>query len=117
MCIRDREDLASFLAAHAVEITASLPCYLEENVDRQRGKGVFEASLAGLRQLNRLGYGQPGSPLVLNLVYNPLGPMLPPDQAGLEAAYRQALLTRYGIVFTRLFALANICLLYTSRCV
>lgn len=102
-----QEDLASFLAAHAVEITASLPCYLEENVDRQRGKGVFEASLTGLRQLNRLGYGQPGSPLVLNLVYNPLGPMLPPDQAGLEAAYRQALLTRYGIVFTRLFALAN----------
>ena len=102
-----QEDLAAFLAAQAVEITASLPCYLEENVDRQRGKGIFEASLAGLRQLNDLGYGQPESALVLNLVYNPLGPVLPPDQAGLETAYRQQLLARYGIRFTRLFALAN----------
>lgn len=102
-----QEDLAAFLAAQAVEITASLPCYLEENVDRQRGKGIFEASLAGLRQLNDLGYGQPGSALALNLVYNPLGPVLPPDQAGLEAAYRHELLARYGIRFTRLFALAN----------
>jgi len=102
-----QEDLAAFLAAQAVEITASLPCYLEENVDRQRGKGIFEASLAGLRQLNDLGYGQPGGALTLNLVYNPLGPVLPPDQAGLEAAYRQQLLARYGIRFTRLFALAN----------
>ncbi len=100
------ESLAAFLAAHRVEITASLPCYLEENVDRQRGKGVFESSLAGLRKLNALGYGQPGGP-TLNLVYNPGGPVLPPDQVGLEAAYRRELAARYDVVFTRLFALAN----------
>jgi radical SAM/Cys-rich protein len=102
-----QEDLAAFLAERAVEITASLPCYLEENVDQQRGKGVFESSLAGLRQLNALGYGQPGSGLILNLVYNPLGPVLPPDQIGLEAAYQHELATRYGIVFNHLLALAN----------
>ncbi|MDS4020627.1 MAG: arsenosugar biosynthesis radical SAM protein ArsS [Candidatus Competibacter sp.] len=102
-----QEDLAAFLADHAVEVTASLPCYLEENVDQQRGKGVFGSSLAGLRQLNDLGYGQPGGGLTLNLVYNPLGPVLPPDQTGLEAAYRRELATRHGIVFTRLFVLAN----------
>lgn len=102
-----QEDLAVFLASHAVEITASLPCYLEENVDQQRGKGVFESSLAGLRQLNAQGYGQPGSGLTLNLVYNPLGPVLPPDQVGLEVAYKHELLARYGIVFSRLLALAN----------
>jgi radical SAM/Cys-rich protein len=102
-----QEDLAVFLADHAVEVTASLPCYLEENVDQQRGKGVFESSLAGLRQLNALGYGRPGSGLALNLVYNPLGPVLPPDQIDLETAYRQELAARYGVVFTRLFVLAN----------
>ncbi len=101
------QDLAPFLANHRVEITASLPCYLEENVDRQRGKGVFESSLAGLRQLNAQGYGQPGSGLTLNLVYNPLGPILPPEQAGLEAAYQHELAARYGIVFNHLLALAN----------
>lgn len=100
------EDLADFLAARQVEITASLPCYLEENVDQQRGKGVFESSLAGLRRLNALGYGQPGG-LILNLVYNPLGPVLPPEQTGLEAAYQRELAARYGITFTRLFVLAN----------
>jgi len=102
-----QEDLAVFLADHAVEVTASLPCYLEENVDQQRGKGVFESSRAGLRQLNALGYGRPGSSLALNLVYNPLGPVLPPDQIDLETAYRQELAARYGVVFTRLFVLAN----------
>ncbi|MDG4549074.1 MAG: arsenosugar biosynthesis radical SAM protein ArsS [Candidatus Contendobacter sp.] len=102
-----QEDLAAFLAGHAVEITASLPCYLEENVDQQRGKGVFESSLAGLRQLNALGYGRAGSGLTLNLVYNPLGPVLPPDQTGLEAAYKRELAVRHGIVFNRLLALAN----------
>lgn len=102
-----QEDLAAFLADHAVEVTASLPCYLEENVDQQRGKGVFGSSLAGLRQLNDLGYGQPGGGLPLNLVYNPLGPALPPDQTELETAYRRELATRHGIVFTRLFVLAN----------
>ena len=102
-----QEGLAEFLAANAVEIVASLPCYLEENVDRQRGDGVFEASLAGLRQLNALGYGLPGSGRILNLVYNPVGPTLPPPQEPLEAAYREQLAIHHGIVFNRLFALAN----------
>ena len=75
-----QEDLAEFLAAQQVEIVASMPCYLEDNVDRQRGKGVFDASIRGLRELNALGYGREGSGLVLNLVYNPQGPSLPPAQ-------------------------------------
>ena len=102
-----QETLAEFLAGQGVEITASLPCYLEENVDQQRGNGVFESSLLGLRKLNALGYGVPSSGRVLNLVYNPLGPSLPPDQTKLEAAYKEQLATRYGIVFNHLFALAN----------
>lgn len=101
------ETLAAFLADNAVEITASLPCYLEENVDRQRGDGVFRRSLDGLRALNALGYGQAGSGLLLNLVYNPAGATLPPDQARLELAYKEQLAARYGIVFNHLFALAN----------
>lgn len=101
------ETLAEFLAGQGVEITASLPCYLEENVDQQRGNGVFESSLLGLRKLNALGYGLPDSGLVLNLVYNPTGPSLPPDQIKLEAAYKEQLATRFGIVFNRLYALAN----------
>jgi radical SAM/Cys-rich protein len=101
-----QQDLAEFLAAQQVEIIASLPCYLEENVDRQRGKGVFDSSLRGLRRLNALGYGGAGSALVLNLVYNPQGPTLPPNQARLEAEYRREL-GRYGIVFNRLYTLAN----------
>ena len=102
-----QEDLADFLAAQGVEVVASLPCYLEENVDGQRGQGVFERSIAGLRQLNALGYGQAGSGLDLHLVYNPLGPSLPPAQDGLEAAYKKELHARYGIVFNRLYSLAN----------
>jgi radical SAM/Cys-rich protein len=90
-----------------VEVVASLPCYLEDNVDRQRGDGVFQSSLRGLRRLNALGYAQPGSPLVLNLVYNPQGPSLPPPETALESAYREHLGERYGIAFNRLFALAN----------
>lgn len=101
------EDLAEFLAANGVEIVASLPCYLEENVDRQRGEGVFESSIVGLNKLNALGYGLPGSGKVLNLVYNPTGATLPPDQIKLEAAYKEQLATRFGIVFNQLFALAN----------
>jgi radical SAM/Cys-rich protein len=101
------EDLAGFLAAHQVEVVASLPCYLEDNVDRQRGKGVFSASIAGLRKLNALGYGRPGSALVLNLVYNPQGTSLPPAQAPLEDAYRNRLRAGYGVEFNRLFTLAN----------
>ena len=102
-----QECLAEFLADHDVEIVASLPCYLEENVNAQRGDGVFAASLAGLRQLNALGYGLPGSGRLLNLVYNPIGASLPPDQQALEAAYKEQLATRYGIVFNQLYALAN----------
>lgn len=102
-----QEDLAEFLAGHGVEVVASLPCYSADNVDRQRGKGVFGRSIAGLLRLNALGYGQPGSGRVLNLVYNPQGPVLPPDQARLEADYRRELAAHFGIVFTSLFALAN----------
>lgn len=101
------EDLAQFLAEQQVEVVASLPCYLEENVDKQRGDGVFQASLNGLRQLNALGYGLPDSGRVLNLVYNPGGPSLPPSQQALELAYKEQLATRYGIVFNQLFALTN----------
>lgn len=101
------EDLAQFLADQQVEVVASLPCYLEENVDKQRGDGVFQASLQGLHQLNALGYGLPESGRVLNLVYNPGGPSLPPNQQTLELAYKEQLATRYGIVFNQLFALTN----------
>ncbi len=102
-----QEDLAGFLAAHAVEITASLPCYTEELVDRQRGKGVYEKSIAAIRKLNALGYAKPGSGLTLNLVYNPQGPLLPPAQDKLEADYKRILGETFGIVFDRLFTLAN----------
>ncbi len=101
------DDLPEFLAENNVEIVASLPCYLEENVDRQRGNHVFQRSIQALRRLNDLGYGQPGSPLHLTLVFNPVGPSLPPDQAKLEADYRRELGNRYGIVFTRLFTITN----------
>ena len=103
----DQEDLAAFLAAEGVTVVASLPCYLEDNVDRQRGQGVFERSIQGLQQLNGLGYGQPGSGRELHLVFNPQGPSLPPPQEGLEADYRRVLGERYGVRFNRLFALAN----------
>ena len=102
-----QEDLAEFLAANDVEITASLPCYSLENVDRQRGEGVFDRSIAGLQQLNALGYGLPGSTRLLNLVYNPQGPSLPPPQAALQADYKRELQAHFGIHFNDLFALAN----------
>jgi radical SAM/Cys-rich protein len=102
-----QEDLDSFLATHEVEVVASLPCYLEDNVDRQRGQGVFESSIRGLRRLNRLGYGGAGSALVLNLVYNPQGPVLPPAQEKLEEDYRRHLAERYGVAFNRLYVLTN----------
>ena len=102
-----QEDVADFLAGQQVEIVASLPCYLEDNVDRQRGKGVFEKSIAGLRKLNALGYGDPRTGLTLNLVFNPQGPSLPPNQDALEADYKRTLLERYGVVFNALFVLAN----------
>jgi radical SAM/Cys-rich protein len=102
-----QEHLAEFLALQRVEIVASLPCYTEELVDRQRGKGVYAKSIAGLRRLNALGYGRPGSGLLLNLVYNPQGPSLPPAQETLEADYKRVLGETFGIVFNRLFTLAN----------
>ncbi|MGE5865975.1 MAG: arsenosugar biosynthesis radical SAM (seleno)protein ArsS, partial [Rhizobacter sp.] len=102
-----QDGLAAFLAAQRVEVTASLPCYSPANVDRQRGDGVFDRSIAGLRELNALGYGQEGSGLVLNLVYNPQGPSLPPPQAALEADYKRELLQHFGIRFDHLFALTN----------
>lgn len=102
-----QEDLAEFLAAQQVEITASLPCYLEDNVDRQRGEGVFSASIRALQKLNALGYGRSGSGLALNLVYNPQGPVLPPEQRQLEQDYRKRLAEAYGIVFSELYVLAN----------
>lgn len=101
------EGLATFLAEQRVQVTASLPCYLEDNVDRQRGNGVFARSIAGLKRLNALGYGRADSGLELNLVFNPQGPALPPPQAQLEEAYREHLGRAYGIVFTRLLTLAN----------
>ncbi|TWT64033.1 arsenosugar biosynthesis radical SAM (seleno)protein ArsS [Rubinisphaera italica] len=101
------EDLAEFLAEHQVEVVASLPCYLEENVNKQRGDRVFQRSIAALKKLNTLGYGVPDSGLSLSLVYNPLGPSLPPDQQRLEADYRRELRTRYGIEFTQLFTITN----------
>lgn len=102
-----QEDTADFLAANRVEITASLPCYLEENVNRQRGEGVFARSIAALQRLNALGYGRAGSGLILNLVFNPQGPSLPPPQERLEADYRKHLGEQYGVSFTRLLTLAN----------
>ena len=101
------EDLADFLARERVEVTASLPCYTKENVDRQRGDHVFESSILGLQKLNALGYGIETTGLVLNLVYNPLGPSLPPAQDRLEATYKRELAANFGIVFNRLFTLAN----------
>lgn len=103
----DQADLADFLASEDVEITASLPCYLESNVDRQRGRGAFDTSIRALRRLNALGYGRDGSPLMLNLVYNPQGPSLPPPQATLEADYRRVLAAEYGVRFNSLLTLAN----------
>ena len=103
----EQEDLVEFLAAYKVEVTASLPCYLQENVDRQRGKGVFHDSIEALRRLNAIGYGRADSDLVLNLVYNPQGPTLPPPQEQLQADYRRRLLEDFGIVFNRLYTLTN----------
>ncbi len=100
-------DMAPFMARHQVELTPQLPCYLEENVDKQRGKGVFSASIEGLRQLNDLGYGLPESGLVLNLVYNPQDAVLPPAQEALEQAYRAFLRQHFNIEFNRLYVLTN----------
>ena len=101
------EDLAEFLASNGVRVVASLPCYSEQNVDAQRGKGVFESSIEGLQQLNQLGYGCEDSPLQLDLVYNPSGAFLPPPQAALQADYKKALFEKHGIHFNSLLTLTN----------
>lgn len=101
------EDLAGFLAAQQVEIVASLPCYTEGNVDQQRGRGTFDDSIAALLRLNALGYGKPGSALRLDLVYNPLGPSLPPAQGPLELDYKRELGEKFGIEFHHLLTITN----------
>ncbi|WP_101760006.1 arsenosugar biosynthesis radical SAM (seleno)protein ArsS [Oceanicoccus sp. KOV_DT_Chl] len=100
------EDLAGFLAANQVTITASLPCYLEENVEKQRGKGVYNESMQVLQQLNALGYGIDADKL-LHLVYNPTGATLPPPQEQLQADYQRELKARFGVVFNQLFTITN----------
>ena len=101
------EDLIDLFAASQVEVSASLPCYLEQNVDKQRGKGVFNGSIVALQKLNGAGYGRPGTGLRLDLVFNPVGYGLPPDQSELEIAYKQHLAEHYGIVFNRLWTITN----------
>jgi radical SAM/Cys-rich protein len=102
-----QEDLAAFLAEQQVEVVASLPCYSEKNVNQQRGDGVFDKSIAALQKLNALGYGKPDSGLVLNLVFNPQGPSLPPSQAELEADYKRELKKHFDIDFNNLFTITN----------
>jgi radical SAM/Cys-rich protein len=102
-----QENLAAFLAANQVEVVASLPCYTEENVDGQRGKGVFSRSIKGMRQLNDLGYAQPHSDHLLNLVYNPTGAFLPPSQVQLEADYKKQLAEQFDVTFNQLFTITN----------
>jgi radical SAM/Cys-rich protein len=102
-----QEDLAAFLAENGVEVVASLPYYLGDRTDAQRGDGVFDKSIAGLRLLNGLGYGADGSRLTLNLVYNPTGAFLPPAQVAIEAEYRTELRRRYGVAFNNLYTITN----------
>lgn len=103
----DQQDTARFLADNEVKVVASLPCYIKDNVDRQRGDGTFERSLESLHLLNSLGYGQADSGLLLELVYNPQGASLPPSQHTLEQDYKQHLVEEYGIIFNRLLTLSN----------
>ena len=103
----EQEDLADFLADNKVTIFASLPCYEKDNVDKQRGIGVFERSILGLKQLNKLGYGKQNGDLIINLVFNPQGAQLPPSQSKLEEDYRKILYEKYNIVFNNLYTIAN----------
>ncbi len=105
--VKGKSHLPKFLAQHKIEIIASLPCYQETNVEQQRGKGVFDRSISALQTLNRLGYGKEGTDLCLHLVYNPLGPSLPPPQVELEQDFKEELLSRYGIQFNRLLTITN----------
>jgi radical SAM/Cys-rich protein len=105
--VEGKQYLPDFLRDHQVEITASLPCYLEKNVEAQRGRGVYARSVEALQKLNALGYGRPGTGLQLNLVYNPIGPSLPPPQKQLEDDYRRHLGEQFGIVFNNLYTITN----------
>lgn len=107
LLIRSQADLAKFLAAHQVEIVASLPYFLAANTDAQRGEGVFDKSIEAMRVLNKIGYGHEGSGLHLNLVYNPVGAFLPPPQQSVEADFRRELAKRYGVVFNSLYTITN----------
>jgi radical SAM/Cys-rich protein len=107
LLLSGQADLAGFLASHQVEIIASLPYYLEEQTDAQRGSGVFARSIEALRKLNELGYGRPGSGLVLNLVYNPVGAFLPPTQHAIEADFKRELARHHGVVFNSLYTITN----------
>ena len=102
-----QEGLAEFLAENRVDVYASMPCYLEENVNSQRGNGVYQQSIKALKRLNALGYGKPATGLALNLVYNPLGPSLPPPQKALEGDYKARLEQDHGVVFSELVTLTN----------
>jgi len=102
-----KEYLPEFFKRHQIELVCSLPCYSQENVDRQRGRGTFDLSIRALQIFNRLGYGQPASDLLLNLVYNPVGPHLPPPQEKIEQDYKRELGTRFGIEFNHLYCLSN----------
>jgi radical SAM/Cys-rich protein len=102
-----KDYLPEFFKQHAVELVCSLPCYSQENVDKQRGKGTFDASIRALQRLNEIGYGQTGSDLVLNLVYNPVGPHLPPPQGKLEEDYKKILREQFGVAFNHLYCLTN----------
>ncbi|HAU12316.1 MAG TPA: hypothetical protein DCS92_01300 [Gammaproteobacteria bacterium] len=99
--------MASFLSSNNVQIVASLPCYIEQNVDNQRGNNVFQKSIKALRLLNSLGYGEPSSNLILNLVYNPLFDSLPPPQDKLEQEYKYKLNSEFGIKFNNLYTITN----------
>jgi len=102
-----QEDLLSFLVKHKVHLIASLPCYSAKNVNTQRGSGVFERSISALLALNEVGYAKPNSSLILDLVYNPLGAFLPPEQGSLESKYKEVLAADFGIVFNSLFTMTN----------
>ncbi len=108
LLLPEQSDTPEFLARHGVRIIASLPCYTPENVEQQRGRGVFAQSIEALHRLGSLGYGRPGSPLGLDLVYNPQGANLPPDQDVLEARYRTELREAFGIEFNHLFTITNV---------
>jgi radical SAM/Cys-rich protein len=107
LTLAPQADLADFLAAHEVEVVASLPYFLADRTDAQRGEGIFEKSIEGIRKLNSLGYGRSGSGLKLNLVYNPVGAFLPPAQETLERDFKRELATRHGVEFNSLYTITN----------